>query len=146
MCLTTLPTSCGVVTKSGYFNFLKSSGPLQACNGTDLPLYYSIINICLEWNNFSSVNTESDLRITFKGRHSARWYIKTVRTAQRTQSASVKKTKSLNQNIKRPVSTTIFYRKHITYFGSIDPSAGVHKFDIYRKMPLIRLDQRIKEI
>ena len=29
------PPSCAVVTKSGNLNFLESSGPLQACNGTD---------------------------------------------------------------------------------------------------------------
>jgi len=27
-----------VVTKSGYLNFLEPSGPVQACNGTALPL------------------------------------------------------------------------------------------------------------
>ena len=36
--LTTLPPSCAVVTKSGSLNFLETSGPLQACNGTALPL------------------------------------------------------------------------------------------------------------
>ena len=36
--LTTLPPSCAVVTKSGNRNFLEPSGPVQACNGTDLPL------------------------------------------------------------------------------------------------------------
>jgi len=36
--LTTLPPSCAVVMKSGDLNFLKPSGPLQACNGTALPL------------------------------------------------------------------------------------------------------------
>ena len=36
--LTTLPPSCGVVMKSGNLNFLEPSGPLQACNGTALPL------------------------------------------------------------------------------------------------------------
>jgi len=35
--LTTLPSSC-VVMKSRKFNFLEPSGPLQACNGTALPL------------------------------------------------------------------------------------------------------------
>jgi len=30
--------SCAVVTKSGNLNFLEPSGPLQACNGTGLPL------------------------------------------------------------------------------------------------------------
>ena len=36
--LTTLPPSCAVVKKYGNLNFLKTSGPLQACNGTALPL------------------------------------------------------------------------------------------------------------
>ena len=36
--LTTLPPSCAVVMKSGNLNFLEPSGPLQACNGTDLHL------------------------------------------------------------------------------------------------------------
>jgi len=33
-----LPPSCAIVTKSGKRNFLEPSGPVQACNGTDLPL------------------------------------------------------------------------------------------------------------
>ena len=32
------PTSCAVVMRSGNLNFLEHSGPLQACNGTALPL------------------------------------------------------------------------------------------------------------
>jgi len=36
--LTTLPPSCAVVTKCGSLNFLESSGSVQACNGTALPL------------------------------------------------------------------------------------------------------------
>jgi len=36
--LTTLPPSCAVVMKCGNLNFLEPSGPLQACNGTVLPL------------------------------------------------------------------------------------------------------------
>ena len=36
--LTTLPPSCAVVMKYGNLNFLEPSGPLQACNGTALPL------------------------------------------------------------------------------------------------------------
>jgi len=32
-----LPPSCAVVTKSGNLNFLEPPGPVQACNGTDLP-------------------------------------------------------------------------------------------------------------
>ena len=37
-----LPPSCAVVTKSGSLNFLEPSGPLQACNGTDLPLPFFV--------------------------------------------------------------------------------------------------------
>jgi len=32
--LTTLPPSCAIVTQSGNLNFLETSGPLQACNGS----------------------------------------------------------------------------------------------------------------
>ena len=37
--LTTLPPSWAVVMKSGNLNFLESSGSVQACNGTTLPLH-----------------------------------------------------------------------------------------------------------
>ena len=33
-----LPPSCAIVMKSGILNFVEPSGPLQACNGTALPL------------------------------------------------------------------------------------------------------------
>ena len=33
-----LPPSCAVVTKSVNLNFLEPCGPVQACNGTALPL------------------------------------------------------------------------------------------------------------
>jgi len=32
-----LPPSCAIVMKSGKLNLLEPSGPVQACNGTDLP-------------------------------------------------------------------------------------------------------------
>jgi len=35
-----LTTSLCFVMKSGNLDFLKPSGPLQACNGTDLPFFY----------------------------------------------------------------------------------------------------------
>ena len=38
MRLTTLLPSRAVVMKSGNLHFLEASGPLQACNGTALPL------------------------------------------------------------------------------------------------------------
>ena len=37
--LTTLAPFCAVVMKSGNFNLLETSEPLQACNGTALPFY-----------------------------------------------------------------------------------------------------------
>ena len=40
--LTTVPPSCAVVMKSGKLNFLEPSGPLQTCNGIDLPFYEMI--------------------------------------------------------------------------------------------------------
>ena len=41
--LTTLPPSCAVVIKSGKLNFLEPSGLIQACSGTNLPIF--IINL-----------------------------------------------------------------------------------------------------
>ena len=45
--MTTLPSSCAVVMKSGNLNFLEPSGPLQACNGTALPYIYIYIYVIL---------------------------------------------------------------------------------------------------
>jgi len=39
--LTTLPTFCAIVMKSGNPNFLEPSEPLQPCNGTALPSFVS---------------------------------------------------------------------------------------------------------
>jgi len=36
-----LPPSCAFVTKSGKLNFLEPFGPVQACNGTALPLPFT---------------------------------------------------------------------------------------------------------
>jgi len=41
--LTSLPPSCAIVMKSGNLNFLEPCGPLQACNGTALPLPFTLI-------------------------------------------------------------------------------------------------------
>jgi len=46
--LTTLPPSCAVVTKSGSLNFLEPSGPVQACNGTALPLPFTFARLLLQ--------------------------------------------------------------------------------------------------
>jgi hypothetical protein len=40
--LTTFSPSCAVVMNSGNLNFLEPSRPLQACNGTALPLQFEI--------------------------------------------------------------------------------------------------------
>jgi len=40
--LTNLPPSCAVVMKSGNLNFLETSGPLQACNGTASFIMYCL--------------------------------------------------------------------------------------------------------
>ena len=54
---------CAVVMKSGNLNLLEPSGPLQACNGTDLPLCGLIIIIIiifmLNFNVQGSVHRES---------------------------------------------------------------------------------------
>ena len=55
--LTTLPPSCAVVMKSGNLNFLETSGPLQACNGTALPLPLTI-NL-LKGTTDKSINLDS---------------------------------------------------------------------------------------
>ena len=44
--LTSLPPPCALVMKSGNLNFLEPSGPLQACNGTDLPFPFSLSYWC----------------------------------------------------------------------------------------------------
>ena len=50
-----LPPSCAVVTKSGNLNFLETSGPVQACNGTALPFTYEASNdLCSTYRRISS--------------------------------------------------------------------------------------------
>ena len=41
------PPSCAVVMKSGNLNFLEPSVPLQACNGTALPLLLLLLLLSL---------------------------------------------------------------------------------------------------
>ena len=38
-----LPPNCAVVAKSGSLNFLEPSGAVQACNGTALPLFNTLM-------------------------------------------------------------------------------------------------------
>jgi hypothetical protein len=63
--LTTLIPSCAVVMKSGNFNFLEPSGPLQACNGTAVPYIFIVILISTEhvsalcWFNVVNYHTAS---------------------------------------------------------------------------------------
>jgi len=54
--LTTLPPSCAVVTKSGKLNFLEPSRPLEARNGTALPLpllIQDIASVTLHWSEIT---------------------------------------------------------------------------------------------
>jgi len=43
------PPSCAVVMKSGNLNFLEPSRPVQACNGTDLPAFFSYVKNVICW-------------------------------------------------------------------------------------------------
>jgi hypothetical protein len=54
--LTNLPPSCAVVKKSANLNFLETSGLLQDCNGTALPLPGS--DLCLQ---LGRIRTRTDL-------------------------------------------------------------------------------------
>jgi len=64
-----LPPSCAVVTESGNLNFLENSGPLRACNGTDLPLllpfHYPFLLAALYIS--SSVGIATELRAGWSG-------------------------------------------------------------------------------
>jgi hypothetical protein len=62
-----LPPSCAVVTKSGNLNFLEPSGPVQACNGTALPLP-SYISVSVRIFFSVSVYFGACLSIYFVGR------------------------------------------------------------------------------
>jgi hypothetical protein len=54
--LTSLPPSCAVVVKSGKLNFLEPSGPLQACNGTALPLLSTVCFCIGGWHLDNTTN------------------------------------------------------------------------------------------
>jgi hypothetical protein len=57
--LTPLPPSCVVFTKSGNLNFLETSGHVQACNGTVLPLSFTRLLI-LQLYKFSRIKSSRD--------------------------------------------------------------------------------------
>jgi hypothetical protein len=61
--LTTLPPSCAIVMKSGNLKFLEPSGPLQACNGTALPVTFYYIQYI---SRFSAIQ-ESEDKAFYKG-------------------------------------------------------------------------------
>jgi hypothetical protein len=58
--LTSLPTSCAVVMNSVNLNFLESAGPLQACNGTALPLTLLKIDSCRHGGSKSRLNSRDE--------------------------------------------------------------------------------------
>ena len=57
-----LPPSCAVVTKSGNLNFLEPYGPLQACNGTALPLP---LHLPLPFTNIANIFSKFQQTIPF---------------------------------------------------------------------------------
>ena len=57
-----LPPSCAVDTKSGNLNFLEPSGPVQACNGTALPFYCSLLGTCVRSMRDSAGKGDSRIR------------------------------------------------------------------------------------
>ena len=73
-----LPPSCAVVTKFGNLNFLEPSGPVQACNGTALPLplpddlvnfcFFRVLRgrFCQPYDKLEIKNTSTDPIILFK--------------------------------------------------------------------------------
>jgi len=70
-----LPPLCAVVTKSGNFNFLEPSGPVQACNGTALPLPFYIF-----WdpNMYTGYVRRPDVDRLKRSKHAASYAIKVV--------------------------------------------------------------------
>ena len=58
-----LPPSCAVVTKSGSPKFLEPSGPVQACNVTDLPFFtlyvYNLMYYFHDVTYFKDINEVS---------------------------------------------------------------------------------------
>ena len=68
-----LPPSCAIVMKSGNLNFLEPSGPLQACNGTALPLlmkscHFKRLCFLVHWQPPSQVQgySETSWRVILK--------------------------------------------------------------------------------
>ena len=59
--LTTLPTSCAFVMKSGNLNYLEPSGPLQACNGNALLCFALLIRAVLSYTHFTKTYTSIHL-------------------------------------------------------------------------------------
>ena len=62
--LTILPPSCAAVMKSGYLKFLEPSAPLQACNGTALPLQRNDIATSSRWTVRGSNSRQCEIFFT----------------------------------------------------------------------------------
>ena len=66
--LTTLPPSCAVVMKSGNLNFLEPSGPVQGCNGTALPLPFTlpftVISLCPDTMRLFNLNAQYTVKFS----------------------------------------------------------------------------------
>ena len=68
-----LPPSCAVVTKFGNLNFLETSRPVRACNGTALPLLFWAIKQQTVMFPYRSFGTTC--RYIFKGQESKNPYL-----------------------------------------------------------------------
>ena len=50
---------CAIVTKSWNLNFLEPFGPVHACNGTDVPLPFFLLDFCVVVHVCSDVSEKS---------------------------------------------------------------------------------------
>jgi len=91
-----LPPSCAVVAKSGHLNFLEPSGPLQACNGTDLPFLFGDLRLAtltaLSFYYLRNVSTLDQSRkapcVVFVCKHFVRFFEKRTRNLITSQNNS----------------------------------------------------------
>ena len=81
--LSTLSSSCAVVTKSVNLNFLEPSGPLQTCNGTALFYYYYLLQLsCHSVAVVSTIVQTKQIRINIHKRNNTKTQYKQHKTQQ----------------------------------------------------------------
>ena len=74
--LTTLPPSCAVVMKAGNLKFLEPSGPLQAYNGTAVPLNRVIIQWSIKSLFSCTLEKNKHQRQSFGSWNELKFYVK----------------------------------------------------------------------